>query len=111
VAGRLLTAAGAAASVADILEAGADATPPARTAGDRPIVRAVVSGTHGDGLRLRDSPDGERLSAYPDGTVVTVECRVSGSSWSYVRTPDGSRGYMADAYLVLDADPGAVPPC
>lgn len=84
-------------------------------------VRAVVAGTGGSGLRLQGRPGADRLSVFPDGTVVTVECQATGPSiasrngesaiWSRVLTPAGSTGFMSDAYLRFESDPAAVPPC
>ena len=121
LAGRLLSAAGAASTVHDILEAGAGPPAPARTGSQSREVHAVVSGTGGSGLRLNRSPGEDRLGVLPEGTEVTVTCRAVGrpvtgpygstSTWSRVHTPDGRDGFMSDAYLVLDVEPAAVPSC
>lgn len=83
--------------------------------------RAVVSGTGGAGLRLERRPGSGRLSVWPDGSDLTIECaatgpRVSGprgatSTWSRVTTADGDQGFMSDAYLEVTEGTDAVPPC
>lgn len=118
LAGRLLGTASAA-SVRDALDTDPERAVPATT-GAR-VIHAVVNGTRGSGLRLNRDPGAGRIAVLPDGTVVTVLCHAVGrpvtgpygstSTWSYVTAPDGRNGYMSDAYLVLDADPAAVPRC
>ena len=59
---------------------------------------AVVKGGW---LRLRDgaSTDAETISAYFNGTTVTI---LGGSGqWYYVLTPDGKTGYMHSSYLTI----------
>ena len=81
---------------------------------------AVVTGTHGSGLRLNVQPGQGRLAVLPDDTSVDLLCQVQGpyvasrwhtsSTWSRVRTAPGLTGYVANAYLDVDA-PGGVPAC
>lgn len=88
---------------------------PALVTGQRGLVEAVVTGTGGEGLWLREQPGAEPLTVLPDGTEVVVDCQTDGptvegsmgrtSVWSHVRTPEGDRGYMSNGYL--DVDPGA----
>lgn len=120
VAARLLMAAEAIDTLHDLAEDfPVDPRPPVRTAAIGPT--AVVSGTHGDGLRLNARPGQDRLLTVPEGTSVAVLCDNTGpevtgsartsSTWTYVRTADGSTGFMSNAYL--DVDPGGptVPRC
>ena len=73
---------------------------------------AVVSGTEGNGLRLRDggSTDAAVLLVMPEGASVTILASgfsdSEGRLWSQVDY-DGSRGYAASAYLAAgDASQG-----
>ena len=68
----------------------------------------------GDGLcvrvRARPSTSGRELACVPDGGVVTALAdrdAADGYHWEYVRTDDGTSGWMADAFL---APAGAAPP-
>ncbi|MCO1657835.1 SH3 domain-containing protein [Pseudonocardia humida] len=121
VAGRLLTAAGTAASVVEMVEPGAEAGAATSAAAERRTAHAVVSGTGRSGLRLNRVPGAERLAVLPDGTRVEVRCRAVGrvvggpygptAAWSSVRTPDGRTGYMSEAFLRFEIDPDGVSPC
>jgi hypothetical protein len=121
LAGRLLTAAGTAASVVEMVEPDAEAGAATSAAAERRTAYAVVSGTGRSGLRLNRQPGVERLAVLPDGTRVEVLCRAVGRvvagpygptpGWSSVRTPDGRTGYMSDAFLRIDVDPDGVSPC
>lgn len=116
VALRLLTALEIASAVDDVV----DAMPEGRST-SHPLLgpgQAMITGAGEDGLRLNRSPGSHRIDVFPDGSVVTVECRTSGplidgalgetAVWSQVRTSDGRTGFMSDAYL--DRGPGDVPP-
>lgn len=82
---------------------------------------AVVSGTGGSGLRLERHPGSGRLSTWPDGSSVTVQCTATGppvagprgatSTWSRVTTADRSRGFMSNAYLTITTDADSMLPC
>ncbi len=81
-------------------------------------VLATVVGTGGSGLRVNRVPGADRVGVLPDGSVVVVLCAAGGpqvtgrrgesSTWSHVRTADGTTGYMSDAYLDVAGTPG---PC
>jgi hypothetical protein len=83
------------------------------------VATAVITGTHGSGLKLEARPGAVRLLALPDGARVTVLCDVTGpmvrgsggtsSTWSRVRTAEGRVGYMSNAYL--DISPGTITGC
>ena len=70
------------------------------------VVRAMVEGTAGSGLTLRDEPsvDGELLSVLPDGTIVTVleedPVEANGITWIYVRTITNEIGWVSQEYMV-----------
>ena len=53
----------------------------------------------GGWLILRDAPSyqGNQLSSYPSGTVVTITGQKG--SWYAVKAPDGLKGYMLGSYL------------
>lgn len=114
---RAITAAEAISLLRDL----ASAVPTTRTVSGSDVIDGVIAGTHGSGLRLKDRPGGHRVAAFPDGTKVRIECHTNGprvtgptgptSTWSRVRTPDGRRGYMSDAYLRIDHVDSSVPAC
>ena len=120
-AARVLTAVDAVSRLHDIIAS----SPPSSAAGPRPSetskAHATVFGTRGAGLRLERRPGTGRLSVWPDGSDLTIECaaigpRISGpggatSTWSRVTTADGNQGFMSDAYLKITEGTGAVPPC
>lgn len=119
VAARLLLAAEAIDTVHDITEDFPDNPRPSAQTTSAPA--ATVSGTHGDGLRLNARPGHGRMFTIPDGTSVAVLCDVTGpeitgsagttSTWSYVRTSDGSTGFMSNAYLDINLGGTTVPRC
>ena len=53
-------------------------------------------------LRSMPSYSGKQLSSYPTGTVVTITGQ--SGSWYAVTAPDGLKGYMLGAYLVISGD-------
>ena len=118
-AARLLGAAQAAYAVSEAL--GASRHPPVEAGNGVHDVHAVVSGTHGSGLRLNERPGSGRLTVVEEGSVVTVQCVAAGryvdgprggtSQWSYVRTAGGRTGYQSNAYLLMDTASDTVPPC
>jgi hypothetical protein len=58
----------------------------------------VVSGTDGDGVRLRASPGGDQLGSYAEGTTleqIGPDQAVNGVTWRNVRGPDGLEGWVA----------------
>ena len=71
------------------------------------ICRAIVEGTSGNGLTLRDVPGGQELSILPDGSVLTVledaAVESGGFSWRKVRLVGGDEGWVADEFLTIRA--------
>jgi len=75
------------------------------TAPLQPGVRAVISGTDGDGAYLRSSPGvgDNKLTLLPEGTTVTVigpfpPPGADGHDWIGVSV-DGQQGYVAAEYV------------
>jgi hypothetical protein len=71
-----------------------------------PIVRrAVVEGTGGNGLYLRESPGGPEITILPEGTNLTVVDEppqtVDGLNWLLVRTIAGDEGWVSDTFLIM----------
>lgn len=78
------------------------------TATATPIIcRAIVEGTGGNGLTLRDVPGGEELSILPDGSVLTVledaPLESGGLNWRKVRLVGGDEGWVAEDFLTIRA--------
>lgn len=71
------------------------------------ICRAIVEGTSGNGLTLRDVPGGQEISILPDGSVLTVledaPVESGGFSWRKVRLVGGDEGWVADEFLTIRA--------
>jgi hypothetical protein len=71
------------------------------------ICRAIVEGTGGNGLTLRDVPGGEELSILPDGSVLTVledaSAESGGFTWRKVRLVGGDEGWVAEEFLTVRA--------
>jgi hypothetical protein len=71
------------------------------------ICRAIVEGTSGNGLTLRDVPGGQELSILPDGSVLTVledaAVESGGFSWRKVRLVGGDEGWVAEDFLTIRA--------
>lgn len=71
------------------------------------ICRAIVEGTSGNGLTLRDVPGGEELSILPDGSVLTVledaPVESGGFNWRKVRLVGGDEGWVAEEFLTIRA--------
>jgi hypothetical protein len=64
----------------------------------------LVGNTGGAGVYIRSTPDmGARVRAYRDGTRMEVlerDVEGGGQRWVRVRAPDGTEGYIPEAYLV-----------
>mgnify|MGYP001815372274 CR=1 FL=1 len=78
------------------------------TATATPIIcRAIVDGTSGNGLTLRDVPGGEELAILPDGSVLTVlddaPAESGGFNWRKVRLVGGDEGWVAEDFLTIRA--------
>lgn len=85
---------------------------PAPTATVTPTVcRAVVEGTGGNGIYLRDAPQGEQLVILPDGTLLTVledaPVEAGGFVWRKVRAVGGEEGWAAQDFLTIRAPCGS----
>jgi hypothetical protein len=67
------------------------------------ICRAVVDGTAGSGLTLRDAPSGSELAILPDGTILTLleDAPVEANNfiWLKVRTVSRQEGWVVDEFL------------
>ena len=75
------------------------APPPAPPTPTTAPARAfVVSGTDGEGVRLRAAPGGELVANVPEGTrleQIGPDRQVDGTTWRNVRTPEGQQGWVA----------------
>ncbi len=85
---------------------------PAPTATVTPTVcRAVVEGTGGNGIYLRDAPQGEQLVILPEGTLLTVledaPVEAGGLVWRKVRAVGGEEGWAAQDFLTIRAPCGS----
>ncbi|MFN2135398.1 MAG: hypothetical protein ACK2UK_05550 [Candidatus Promineifilaceae bacterium] len=71
------------------------------------ICRAIVEGTSGNGLTLRDVPGGTEISILPDGSVLTVledaPVESGGFVWRRVRLVGGDEGWVAEEFLTIRA--------
>ncbi len=71
------------------------------------ICRAIVEGTSGNGLTLRDMPSGTELTILPDGSVLTVledePVESGGFFWRKVRLVGGDEGWVAEEFLTIRA--------
>jgi hypothetical protein len=71
------------------------------------ICRAIVEGTSGNGLTLRDVPGGEEITILPDGSVLTVleddPVESGGFNWRKVRLVGGDEGWVAEDFLTIRA--------
>ncbi len=65
--------------------------------------QAIVFGTQGIGLTLRDKPGGSELVILPEGTIVslleTPTQELNGLIWRKIRIPDNIEGWVGDAFL------------
>lgn len=71
----------------------------------RPICRAVVEGTFGNGLTLRDQPGGKQVAILAEADLVTVidqgPTEANGIAWRQVRSLFGDEGWVADQFLKM----------
>ena len=69
------------------------------------ICRALVEGTAGSGLTLRDTPGGEEIIILPEGTLLTVletEPVVANNfTWRNVRTVAREEGWVVEDFLTI----------
>ena len=71
----------------------------------RPVCRAVVEGTFGNGLTLRSEPGGAQISILAEADLVTVldqaPTNANGIEWRQVRSLFGDEGWVAADYLTI----------
>ena len=72
----------------------------------RTLRRAIVEGTAGAGLTLRDTPGGDEVRVLADGTFLTLlnepEVPLNGFTWVNVRTIAGDEGWVAIEFLTTN---------
>ena len=84
----------------------ATADPNIPTATPTPIIcRAIVDGTSGSGLTLREAPSGPEMSILPDGTILTLledePDEVNDFTWRKVRTVSQEEGWVVEDFLKI----------
>jgi hypothetical protein len=71
------------------------------------VCRAIVDGTAGSGLTLRDAPSGAEISILPDGSILTLEneepVEANTFIWRKVRTPSQEEGWVVEEFLKMGA--------
>ena len=69
------------------------------------VCRAVVEGTSGSGIYLRDAPQGAELVILQEGTLLTVledaPVDAGGIVWRKVRAVGGEEGWAAEQFLTI----------
>jgi hypothetical protein len=69
------------------------------------ICRAIVDGTSGSGLTLRDAPGGADVSILPDGSILTLleaePEEANGFMWRNVRTVAREEGWVVEDFLKI----------
>jgi hypothetical protein len=69
------------------------------------ICRAIVEGTAGGGLTLRDTPGGEEITILPDGTILvlldTEPAQANDFTWRNVRTVAREEGWVVEDFLTI----------
>lgn len=70
------------------------------------ICRAIVEGTFGNGLTLREAPNGAEVTVLAEATLLTMledePVEADGLTWRKVRSVvSGDEGWVADEYLTL----------
>jgi len=84
-----------------------DQTIPTATA--TPIIcRAVVEGTSGNGLTLRETPGGAEVAILPDGSILTLNQdeaaqESGGFMWRKVKSITNQEGWVAEDFLRIGA--------
>lgn len=79
------------------------------TATPTPIIcRAVVEGTSGNGLTLRDVPGGTEIIVLPDGSILTLYQEEAGQEaggflWRKVKSISGEEGWVAEDFIRIGA--------
>jgi len=74
------------------------------------VCRAVVEGTGGNGIYLRDAPQGAEIVILAEGTLLTVledaPVEAGGLVWRKVRAVGGEEGWAAQDFLTIRAPCG-----
>lgn len=69
------------------------------------ICRAIVDGTGGSGLTLRDAPSGAELAILPDGSILTLleeePVEANGFIWRNVRSVAREEGWVVESFLKI----------
>ncbi len=69
------------------------------------LCRAAVEGTGGNGLTMRDAPQGAELVVLPEGTLLTVlennATESGGIRWRLVRAVGGEEGWVSEDFLTI----------
>ena len=69
------------------------------------VCRAIIDGTAGSGLTLRDAPSGAEVSILPDGSILTLEdeepVEVNTFTWRKVRTASLEEGWVVEEFLKI----------
>jgi len=79
------------------------------TATATPIIcRAVVEGTSGNGLTLREAPGGDEVAILPDGSILTLNQdeapqESGGFMWRKVKSITNQEGWVAEDFLRIGA--------
>lgn len=79
------------------------------TATPTPIIcRAVVEGTSGNGLKLRDTPNGDEIMILQDGSILTLSQseaaqEAGGFVWRKVKSITGQEGWVAEDFISIGA--------
>lgn len=80
-------------------------TPQPTEAPTEVLCRGVVEGTGGNGLTMRDAPQGAEIIVLPDGTLLTVlndaPIEAGGLTWRKVRAVGGDEGWVAEDFLTV----------
>jgi hypothetical protein len=86
------------------------ATPEVEQTATPTVCRAVVEGTSGNGLTMRDAPNGEGLIVLEEGTLLTVledaPVQEAELTWRKVRAVGGDEGWVAEQFLTIRAPCG-----
>jgi hypothetical protein len=86
------------------------ATPEVEQTATPTVCRAVVEGTSGNGLTMRDAPNGEGLIVLEEGTLLTVledaPVQEADLVWRKVRAVGGDEGWVAEQFLTIRAPCG-----
>jgi hypothetical protein len=70
------------------------------------VCRAIVEGTSGSGLTLRDAPGGAEVTILRDGSYLTLvvgeePVEANGFDWIKVRTVSLEEGWVAEEFLIM----------